>query len=282
MPHGGYRVGAGRKRGSKYAPRKKANKSKVCLLCGTAIIKGSGRSSYCSAECSKEAGIKKAKIRRKKKPGYMFKYKLICLRCGNVFIKGGKPGGTQKFCSDECRVAYRVETRAAFKERVCVQCGKIFMSQNPSSCCSPACVAAHRKKTKEEKRVKRNEWEKIRRRTDVKYVIRNRMRSIMFNAIRRGKAGKRWQDLLGYTVDDLKKHLQKQFKDGMTWERFLNGEIHIDHKIPVAVHNFKKPSDYDFKRCFALSNLQPLWAFDNISKGARINKPFQQSLCIGA
>jgi len=116
MPRGGYRVGSGAKKGSKYAPRKdkKANKNKdkkvkenkVCILCGAAIIKGSGRMSYCSAECNKEAGVKRAETRRKKKPGYMFKYKLICLRCGNVFIKGGKPGGTQKFCSDECRVAY--------------------------------------------------------------------------------------------------------------------------------------------------------------------------------
>ncbi|GAG78004.1 unnamed protein product, partial [marine sediment metagenome] len=63
-------------------------------------------------------------------------------------------------------------------------------------------------------------------------------------------------------------------------ERFLAGEIHIDHKIPVSVFNFSKAEHMDFKKCWALKNLQPLWAIDNQTKNAKLKRPFQPSLQI--
>lgn len=45
---------------------------------------------------------------------------------------------------------------------------------------------------------------------------------------------------------------------------------HIDHKLPVASFNFDSPEHLDFKKCWALENLQPLWAKENISKGAKV------------
>ena len=107
------------------------------------------------------------------------------------------------------------------------------------------------------------------------YRIRNRINGYL----RRGtKGGRHWEDLVGYTIDDLRTQIEKQFKDGMTWETFMQGEIHIDHKIPLAVHNFEKPEDIDFKKAWALSNLQPLWAHDNLAKGSKLEIPFQPSL----
>jgi len=91
-----------------------------------------------------------------------------------------------------------------------------------------------------------------------------------------GKNGAPWQSLVGYSLSDIKIHLEKQFKDGMTWENY--GDWHIDHKIPQSVFNFTKPEHEDFKRCWSLKNLQPLWAKENISKGAKLNKHFQPSL----
>lgn len=68
--------------------------------------------------------------------------------------------------------------------------------------------------------------------------------------------------------------------DGMTWGNYgINGWT-IDHKIPISVFNFTSSDHEDFKRCWALSNLQPLWAYDNISKGAKLTKHFQPSLLI--
>jgi hypothetical protein len=116
------------------------------------------------------------------------------------------------------------------------------------------------------------------RRRDVKKRISHTFSSRMRIALASGKKGRPWENLVGYTVDDLKKHLEKQFSKGMTWGNY--GEWHIDHKIPVAVFNFKSFEDIDFKRCFALSNLQPMWALENISKGAKLDKPFQPSLTL--
>jgi len=53
---------------------------------------------------------------------------------------------------------------------------------------------------------------------------------------------------------------------------------HIDHIIPKVVFNFKKPEDEDFKRCWAMSNLRPLWSHDNLVKNTKIYKHFQPRL----
>lgn len=64
-------------------------------------------------------------------------------------------------------------------------------------------------------------------------------------------------------------HIEAQFTDGMTWERFLAGEIQLDHVIPQSAFPYKSSSDLAFKDCWALANYQPLWEFTNKSKGAR-------------
>lgn len=105
----------------------------------------------------------------------------------------------------------------------------------------------------------------------------NISRAIRFS-LRNNKKGWHWESLVGYTIDDLKNHLEKQFKDGMTWDN--QGFWHIDHIIPVSVFNFDNPSNLDFKRCWALKNLRPLWSKDNISKQNKLNQLFQPSLRI--
>ncbi len=105
------------------------------------------------------------------------------------------------------------------------------------------------------------------------------MTSMIGQALRGGKNGRRWEVLVGFTCDQLKKHLEKRFKPGMTWGN--HGMYwHIDHKIPRCVFNFKTTDDIDFKKCWALKNLQPLEAKKNLSKGARLDKPFQPSLAL--
>ena len=92
------------------------------------------------------------------------------------------------------------------------------------------------------------------------------------------KAGRHWETLVHFTAEELIKHIEKQFEDGMSWDNY--GEWHVDHIIPKSVFNFETPEDIDFKRCWSLKNLQPLEATENRIKSARIEKPFQPSLAI--
>jgi len=71
--------------------------------------------------------------------------------------------------------------------------------------------------------------------------------------------------LLGCSIDEARLHLASQFSDGMSWENF--GEWHIDHIRPCASFDLTDPEQQ--KECFHFSNLQPLWAEENIRKGDR-------------
>jgi hypothetical protein len=69
--------------------------------------------------------------------------------------------------------------------------------------------------------------------------------------------------LLGCTLEFLKGYLEAQFVEGMTWDNY--GEWHIDHIIPCADFDLSNPVAQE--TCFHYSNLQPLWAEDNLKKG---------------
>jgi hypothetical protein len=107
------------------------------------------------------------------------------------------------------------------------------------------------------------------------------MSGMMWFALKEKKGGRTWEALVDYTLDDLMRHLEKQFQQGMSWDNYGKTGWHIDHLIPVSAFNFKTYDDIDFKRAWALSNLQPMWAKENMSKGAKIDKPFQPSFAFG-
>lgn len=92
------------------------------------------------------------------------------------------------------------------------------------------------------------------------------------------KGYRKWETLVGYTIEQLKQHLEKQFTEGMTIENY--GQWHVDHKTPKVLFNFTSAEDIGFKQCWALDNLQPLWAIDNLSKGAKIDGVFKPSFAI--
>jgi hypothetical protein len=105
---------------------------------------------------------------------------------------------------------------------------------------------------------------------DPKFRLENTIRAGIHAEIRRGtKRGRKTFDLLGYTSAELMAHLERQFRRGMNWNNF--GEWHIDHISPLSSFDYETPDDPDFKRAWALTNLRPLWAKENISKGARVS-----------
>lgn len=80
----------------------------------------------------------------------------------------------------------------------------------------------------------------------------------------RGKGGRSWQQLVGYTAADLKAHLERQFLRGMTWENY--GDWHVDHIVPIASFEITGADDPALRICWGLPNLRPMWAADNIRK----------------
>ena len=97
-------------------------------------------------------------------------------------------------------------------------------------------------------------WENMTPHRRLTVTMRTRFKRLVFD----GK-GKDARDLLGCTVSECRKHLEQQFLPGMTWDNY--GEWHVDHIRPCA--SFEDPAD---PRCWHYTNLQPLWAEDNLSK----------------
>lgn len=197
----------------------------------------------------------------------------------------------QQFCSHRCYNASTRTLKGTQRECANSNCRKQFEpTQSKQQCCGPECASkksgiSHMKHeynipdglTKRERRnfiqnKKRNE----RAKTDPGFRLNERMRKAIYFSILGRKNGRHWEHLVGWTLKQLKTHLQKLFQSGMTWDNY--GKWHVDHIVPISVHNFSKPEHPDFKRCWALSNLQPMWGPENQSKGARIEKHFQPKL----
>lgn len=172
----------------------------------------------------------------------------------------------------EKKRAHRLKTRGAN----CGMCGTFTVVNSDSHWCK-ACAerspVAHRKLCHKIRHAKCM----LNPKSHLKMVFRVAMRQCLKGL----KKHRSTFDLLGYSVEDLKRHLEKKFAPGMTWENYGRG-WHVDHIIPLSAFNFASTDDADFRRAWALSNLRPLWAEDNMRKGATVENPFQPFLAIGA
>ena len=110
------------------------------------------------------------------------------------------------------------------------------------------------------------ERNKIKRKTDPVYRLKESLRSRTKNAIKKKgyKKGSKTEELLGAPYVIVSKHIERQFIKGMNWDNY--GEWHIDHIVPLASAITEEEI---FKLCH-YRNLQPLWASDNILKGCKI------------
>lgn len=106
--------------------------------------------------------------------------------------------------------------------------------------------------------------------TDPIKRLNSNVSAMVYHSLRHagGKRHRRWETLVGYTTEELVAHLQAKFLPGMTWENY--GAWHVDHIFPLSKSQITSAESKEFRAAWALSNLQPLWAFDNVSKGARI------------
>lgn len=123
------------------------------------------------------------------------------------------------------------------------------------------------RRTTVEAREKANSRFKTRYANDHRLVVHARMASAIHQAITKKKAGRKWEAITGYSLEALVRHLERQFTPGMSWDNM--GDWHIDHIIPKSSFNYEDDTSEEFRACWALTNLRPLWAGENQKKHAK-------------
>tara|TARA_Y100000389_G_scaffold196556_1_gene229670 strand:+ start:1036 stop:1683 length:648 start_codon:yes stop_codon:yes gene_type:complete len=109
----------------------------------------------------------------------------------------------------------------------------------------------------------RKPYEKAKRINDLNFKIKKNT-SRRIRELLSGVGGKQHttNKYIGCSIDYLKDHLEQQFQESMSWSNY--GDWHIDHIIPCAA--FDLTDKFQQKACFHYTNLQPLWASENITK----------------
>lgn len=113
----------------------------------------------------------------------------------------------------------------------------------------------------------KREYFKARRVCDHQFKLRQNLRGRLYDALKGRKKSAPTLTLLGCPIEDFWIYLESRFSEGMTRENY--GKVwHVDHIIPCAIFDLTKPEHQ--KRCFHFSNMQPMFARDNLSKNDKI------------
>ena len=125
------------------------------------------------------------------------------------------------------------------------------------------------KNNPEKKNSNQRKYRKNRRERDPMFRVLSNLRTRIHDVLTSKHIVKEatTKKLTGCTLEYLKNHLEKKFKDGMSWDNY--GQWHIDHIRPCASFNLLDPIEQ--KICFHYTNLQPLWAEDNLKKSNKEN-----------
>jgi len=124
-----------------------------------------------------------------------------------------------------------------------------------------------KKSKRPEAKKRRNARRKERLKTDPQFKIRSYLGSRLWRALNGISKSASTMTLVGCSISHLKDHLEKQFLPGMTWKNY--GPVwHVDHMMPCDSFDLSDPEQQ--RQCFHYTNLQPLWASENMSKADTI------------
>lgn len=128
-------------------------------------------------------------------------------------------------------------------------------------------IKAYREKVKEKTKTYLKDYTREKARSNPSYRLRRNLTNRIYIVLK-NKADKkgRTMELTGCSLEDLMKHLESQFKEGMLWENY--GKWHVDHIIPCS--SFDLLNEEEQKKCFHYTNLQPLWQIENLKKSNKI------------
>jgi hypothetical protein len=169
-----------------------------------------------------------------------------CLICKQEYSSSAS---NSKYCNDACNA-------------------KAWRTRNPEQ--SKKAHQLYQEANKEKIAKDRLNWQRANKeqlkeyRKDPLNHLAANLRSRLSKAISRKQLTCSAVEDLGCTLEELKKHLESLFKPGMTWDNY--GDWHIDHKRPLTL----AISEAEIKDLCHYTNLQPLWAKENLSKGDKV------------
>lgn len=223
----------------------------ACYICETPFAKRQGQNKYCSEACRRE-NERRYRLRKRSSAGMRIAGdKFSCKKCGKeaIVLSGGS-----KFCS-ECSKIRRAETYKAHRLR------------HPEKRSEIQAKVDQRRRSDPSRIEKMRVYQKrsgAKRTANPKRNLDHRMSAAISAALKGMKAGRSWESIVGYSLDALVRHLERQFVEGMTWDNI--GKWHIDHIRPKSLFRYEDAANPEFRDCWALTNLRPLWSVDNISK----------------
>jgi hypothetical protein len=192
----------------------------------------------------------------------------VCNECGleknlsEFYKRTDTPSGYRNNCK-KCKLQNNHKWRKENKEKIS-NIGKIWREKNKENIRER--IKNWGIKNYQRVRDVKNKRRRMRIKEDHVFHLINKIRCRLRKYLITRNITKRNRtfDIVGCTPDFLKEYLEKQFKDGMSWEN--KNEWHIDHVIPLS----SATSEEELYKLCHYTNLQPLWAEENIKKGNKI------------
>lgn len=225
--------------------------SVTCKVCGAAFEKRTrGPSRYCGAACRRSVEADKEKMRNAAAGKVCPGVRIDCRRCG---VGTEATGPAQRYCA-QCKRGADAERYARYRAA------------------HPEKVRAVQQANDKKRRAQPERKAMIalcgrRRRQTPRGRLDHRISQLVRNGLGTGKNGRTWESLVGYSLTDLYVHLERQFTKGMGWHN--TGKWEVDHILPRCMFKYESSDDPDFRACWALTNLRPLWAEVNRAKSGQ-------------
>lgn len=256
---------------------------KNCVKCHNQILAKNPRKKYCLG-CIAQLARDRAKDSYYAKAAITGKKHLSVISCQDCNSKVKQKAANQircKPCQHKTNPIIKAENskrkrlregKGVLCKNICKICGRDFEKKaHNHTICSNECKSEHlrrvdRKRYYAYKKEKDREYCKARRKSDPKYSIIIRTRGLIASGFRKRNFPKGDSTLAMLGVDswaEFLNHLERQFLAGMTWES--RGKWQIDHIVPLG----SAETADDVMRLNHFSNLRPMWASDNMAKGAK-------------
>lgn len=237
------------------ADKSHSQKTCICKICSAPFVKQhkNGPALYCGPDCVKIADAEQSAIRRVAKGIGVIGSPFTCTSCGLIEPRSGRK---QKYCGPCSKEKIKEKSRLYRKSNleICRERGRKV-------------DAARYGDMKRKEYIKAKRFSVMRRLKNPKARLDHRMGSMLYLALKAKKAGRRWERLVGYDLKELMVHLERQFLKGMSWSNM--GEWHVDHILPRSMFSYDDENCDEFKACWSITNLRPLWAGENQKKHGR-------------